>query len=397
MASVSPALELGARRNARIYLLGLAASLVGDSALSLVAGIWVKTLTGSSAAAAAVSACIYAPSILSPVAGAVVDRVRRRRLLVVVNLATGAVVLSLVRVSSAGDVWMLYAAMLVYGAALVLIGPAESALFAALFPLDVRRHVNGVRLALQEGAKVVAPVAGTALFVLLGGGAVAVLDAATFALAACALLCLRMSDPRPVRSKVGFRRELGAGFAFIRRTADLRATGIAVAVAMFVSGIATAAQYSLVDGIGRPPSFLGVLTGLLGAGSIVASLASGRLVGRIGESRLAAVGMANGAIGCLLRVIPTTGTALASSLVFGFALPWSFVAALNLAQRRAPDALQGRVSGALMFALFAPQPLAQGAGALAITRVDYRLVYLACAVVTFTAGAWLARQSVIDS
>ena len=63
MASVSPALELGARRNARIYLLGLAASLVGDSALSLVAGIWVKTLTGSSAAAAAVSACIYAPSL----------------------------------------------------------------------------------------------------------------------------------------------------------------------------------------------------------------------------------------------------------------------------------------------------------------------------------------------
>jgi hypothetical protein len=140
-----------------------------------------------------------------------------------------------------------------------------------------------------------------------------------------------------------------------------------------------------------------VLTGVLGAGSIVAGLSSGRLVGRIGEQRLAVIGLANGAAGCLLRVIPTTGTALASSLVFGFALPWSFVAALNLAQRRTPDALEGRVSGALMFALFAPQPLAQAAGVLAITRVDYRLVYLACAVVTLTAGAWLARQSVIDS
>src|SRR5689334_2459129 len=132
MASVSAAPSAAARRNARIYLVGLAASLVGDSALSLVAGIWVKTLTGSSAAAAAVSACIYAPSVLSPVAGAVVDRVRRRMLLVLVNLAAGAVVLSLVRVASESDVWMLYAAMLVYGTALVLIGPAESALFAAL-------------------------------------------------------------------------------------------------------------------------------------------------------------------------------------------------------------------------------------------------------------------------
>ena len=42
------------RRNGRLYLIGLAASLVGNSAMTLVAGIWVKSLTGSSAQASGI-------------------------------------------------------------------------------------------------------------------------------------------------------------------------------------------------------------------------------------------------------------------------------------------------------------------------------------------------------
>ncbi len=49
-------------RNARWYFSGLAASLLGNSAMSLVAGVWVKSLTGSSAQAGLVSACAYAPT-----------------------------------------------------------------------------------------------------------------------------------------------------------------------------------------------------------------------------------------------------------------------------------------------------------------------------------------------
>ncbi len=57
------------RRNGTVYLTGLGCSMIGNSALSLVAGIWVKSLTGSSSAAAVVSVCIYAPSLLGPLAG----------------------------------------------------------------------------------------------------------------------------------------------------------------------------------------------------------------------------------------------------------------------------------------------------------------------------------------
>src|ERR1017187_3291575 len=67
------------RRNGRLYLTGLAVSVIGDNAMSLAAGIWVKSLTGSSSAAALVSVCVYAPSLAAPLAGVVADRVRRRR------------------------------------------------------------------------------------------------------------------------------------------------------------------------------------------------------------------------------------------------------------------------------------------------------------------------------
>lgn len=55
--------------------------MVGDTAMSLVAGIWVKSLTGSSAMAGLVSACVYLPSLFGPAGGMVADRFPRRRLL----------------------------------------------------------------------------------------------------------------------------------------------------------------------------------------------------------------------------------------------------------------------------------------------------------------------------
>jgi len=378
------------RRNARIYLLALAASLIGDSAMSLVAGIWVKSLTGSSSAAAVVAVCIYAPSLLSPVAGLVVDRVRRLRMLIVVNLFSAAAVLPLLLVHSADQVWLIYVVMLGYGASMVLIDPAENALFATMLPDDVRRQVNGVRLAMTEGGKLVAPLLGAGLFVALGGGFVAAFDAVTFVIAALVLLRLRFTEPAPVRGRRHWRAELVAGFAHIRATPQLRAVTIAAALAMIVAGFATPAQYSLIDALHRPPGYLGVLTGLLGAGSIVAGLVSGPLITRIGERWLAVLGLGNGVLGNLARMTGWEPAALAGSFVSGFALPWTVVALINLAQRATPDVLQGRVSAAVTLALFAPQPIAHAVGAWAIAAVDYRYVYLAAAVATLATGVWLA-------
>jgi MFS family permease len=133
-----------ARRDMRLYVGGLTLSMFGDTALWLALAVWAKTLTGSSAAAWMVMFFLAAPQLLAPLWGLVVDRVRRRPLLVVTNLATAVAVLPLLLVHDRGDVWILYAVTLAYGVSFSLLGSAGSALLATMLPTDELADANGI-------------------------------------------------------------------------------------------------------------------------------------------------------------------------------------------------------------------------------------------------------------
>jgi MFS family permease len=385
------------RRNGRLYLAGLAVSVIGDSAMSLAAGIWVKSLTGSSSEAALVSVCIYAPSLAGPLAGVVADRVRRRRFLIWLNLVSAALVLPLLAVSGPGSSWIIFAVMTWYGIHLTLSGPAESALFAVMLSRDLREELNGWGLGFQEAGRLVSPLFGAGLFVLAGGGTVSAFDAMTFVVAAVMLSRIRLREAKPVPQPRHWRADLLAGFGHIRRTPELRRLLPAASVVMSFSAVLVAAQYSLVQGVGERPSFLGVFSAGLGAGSIAASIVSGRLLRSVGERWLAVLGMANFALGNAMRATGWLPLAIAGSVVLGFALPWLFLALLNLAQRCTPPELQGRVSAAVTLAFFGPQAPLQALGALAIRYATYQQLYLAgaaVAVVTAIVFTWTGRRRV---
>lgn len=377
-------------RDIRLYFLGLTASLFGTSAMTLVAGVWVKTLTGSNRAAALVSLCIFVPSLLAPLAGLVTDRVGRRRLLLLVNLAAAGGLLPLLVVHRAGQTWLIFVVMLGYGAVLVLVDPAETALFTELVPADARGRVNGLRLTIQEGAKLLAPLLGAALFAAAGGPVVAAVDAGTFLFAAAAVAVLRSRDVPRVRDTgggPGWRAEVFAGLAHLRRTPALGRLVVVGALAMAASGFTVAAQYALVDALHRPPAFLGVLTSLLGAGSVVAGLLSGFVLRRTSERRLAQLGLVNGALGCLLTASGWLPAVLVGRVVLGLFLPWVVIAVITAGQRLTPDRLQGRVAAAITFLLFGAQPFTQAAGAALLGPLDYRTLY---AVVAAAAALLLA-------
>jgi MFS family permease len=383
-------------RNGRLYLTGMAVSVIGDNAMSLAAGIWVKSLTGSSSEAALVSVCVYAPSLLGPLAGMVADRVRRRRFLVWLNIVSAALVLPPLAITGPGSVWIIFAVMSWYGIQLALSSPAEDALFAVMLSRDLRQQLNGWALGFQETGRLVSPLFGAGLFALVGGGVVSVFDALTFVVAAVMLSRIRVREPKPVPEPRRWRADLLAGLGHIRRTPELRRLLPAASVVMSFSAVLVAAQYSLVQGVGEPPSFLGVFSAGLGAGSIVASLVSGRLLRSIGERWLAVLGMADFAVGSAMRVTSWVPLAVAASVVMGFALPWLFLALLNLAQRSTPPELQGRVSAAVSLAFFGPQAPLQAVGALAIRYASYQELFLAAAAVaigTAIVYIWAGRRS----
>ena len=381
-------------RNARLYLTGLGCSVIGSMALSLVAGIWVKSLTGSSSEAGLVSACIYLPSLFGPLAGMFADRVARRRLLVRLSVVSAVADLPLLAVRSAAWTWIIFCVMSWYGTQLVLSGPAEDALFAQMLPQDLRQRVNGWRLGLQESGRLVAPLAGAGLFALAGGGVVALVDAVTFVVAAVATSRLRTPDEAPPRlGRTRWRAGVLAGYAHIRRTPALARMVGAGAVVMALSGLLVAAQYSLVQGIGEPPAFLGVFSACLGGGSIVASLVISRILRRVGEGWLAVFGIADFAAGSALRATGVLGWAIAGAVVLGFALPWVFLAVINLAQRVTPTELQGRVSAAVTLAMFGPLAPMQALGSLAIRYGTFRQLYAASAIAAVACAAYLARHA----
>ena len=127
-------------RDARLLLAGQMLSVFGDRAMFLALGVWVKTLTGSSAAAGLVFFAYSLPGLVSPLFGALVDRVRARPLMIVLNLAGAAVLVPLIGVHGRGQLWLIYLVTLLYGAIGWLFYSAQSAYLTRLLPARAARR-----------------------------------------------------------------------------------------------------------------------------------------------------------------------------------------------------------------------------------------------------------------
>ncbi|MGW6396650.1 MFS transporter [Streptomyces sp. NPDC055134] len=363
------------RSGSRLLLAGIVVSGFGTSAMWLAAGIWVKDLTGSDSLAALCAFALWAPTLAGPLLGTVADRTRRRPLLVAANLGLGLLLLSLLAVDSAGRLWILFAVLVAYGTCGVVTDAAEAALVPAVVGKDALGDFNGLRMTANEGMKLVAPLAGAGLFAVYGGGGVALLDAATFAAAAGLYARLRVREPAPARRTTGVWAATAEGVRALWRQERLRPLVLAAAATMLLAGLNGAALYAVVDGgLGRSPSYAGVLYAVQGAGSVVAGLAAGGLLRRLGERRFAAAGTALFAAGVGLRALPYDAVALGCSAAIGMGLPCVLIAALTAVQRETPDAFVGRAVATANTLMFAPNAVALAMGAGLIAVVDHRVL-----------------------
>ncbi|MFI8791571.1 MFS transporter [Streptomyces sp. NPDC055105] len=359
----------------RLLLAGIVVSGFGTSAMWLAAGIWVKDLTGSDSLAALCAFALWAPTLAGPLLGTVADRTRRRPLLVAANLGLGLLLLSLFAVDSAGNLWILFAVLVAYGACGVVTDAAEAALVPAVVGRESLGDFNGLRTAANEGMKLVAPLAGAGLFAVYGGAGVALLDAATFAAAAGLYARLRVEESAPARRAAGVWTRTAEGVRALWRRERLRPLVLAAAATMLLAGLNGATIYAVVDGgLGRSPSYAGVLYAVQGAGSVAAGLTAGALLRRLGERRFAAAGIALFAAGSGLRALPYDAVALGCSAAIGMGLPCVLVAALTAVQREIPEALVGRAVATAHTLMFAPNAVALAMGAGLIAVVDHRVL-----------------------
>lgn len=377
------------RRDARRYLAGQSLSLLGDSSMWMACAIWVKTLTGSNGAAGLTFFFFLAPAAAAPLAGLLVDRVRRRPLLVLLNLLGALILVPLFAVRDAGDVWLVYVVMLLYGTVHITIAPAQSALLKTLLPDDLLASANGALRTAQESLRILAPLAGAGLFAAFGGPAVVVLDMVTFLAAAALTFSLSIRERRPERHRGRVAAEITAGLRFIRTSPVLRPATIAVVVLTAVLGFGESTTWAVIsEGLHRPPEFSGITQLAQGVGAIIAGLFAAGAVKRYGEPRVAAVGTGLFVAGEAAQIAPGMVPVMTGRVLIGAGFPLLTIAIITLLQRSAPDHLQGRVYAGFEIVTTVPQTASVALGAWLVGVVDYRLV-LGLAAVTGACSAIL--------
>jgi MFS family permease len=380
------------RTDVRLLLTGQSLSMFGDWMMIIVLGIWTKVLTGSNGAAGFVFFLFALAGVISPLGGLVVDRMRKRPLMIGTHLALAGVMLLLLFVHDRGDVWLLYLVTTLYGLGGDVFASARQSMLKAMLPDELLGDANGALQSLREGMRLVAPLAGAGLFAVSGGHVVAVIDASSFVLSAATLVALRFAEPPAAVAEHHFLREVTAGIGHIARDRMLRQLTIGVGATMLVIGFSETLIFAITSALGRSASFIGVLGALQGVGSIAGGVTAPRLMRRLGEVRTAGLGIAMFAVGDALWLVPSLPVVLAAMAVAGLGIVWAVVAIGTAYQRRSSQAMQGRVAGAANMIFTVPQTISIALGAALITLIDYRIEIVVMGIGVALSGAYLLTR-----
>jgi MFS family permease len=382
-----------ANRDARLLLAGQTLSAFGDWAMLIVLAIWMKALTDSNALAGLTFFTFAAGALLAPLGGLLADWVRRRPLMIVADCLLGAIVLLLLLVHNRSDAWLLYAVAFSYGALGTVFYPARAALLKVMLPEELLGEANGVLTATREGLRIIAPLAGAGLYAWLGGGAVAILDSATFAASVFFLSRMRVREEKPEPPEQHFTQEVTAGLRHVWETLPLRQIVSGVAVALLVVGFSETLIFSVLAALGKPPSFFGIMATIQGVGSIAGGVTAAAVLRRVGEVRLVGLGLALFAVADLCLIAPSLGVVLVAGPIAGVGVAWAIVGFSTALQTRTPLPIQGRVSAAADLTLSIAQTTSIATGAILSTVVDYRILFVVmAAVVLASAGYLLSRR-----
>ena len=387
-----------ARRDVRLLFGGQTLSMFGDWMMIVVLGIWAKTLTGSNSVAGLVFFVFGLAGLVAPLGGLVVDRLPKRPLMIATHLALAGVMCLLLFVNDRGDMWLLYTVTALYGLGGDVFAAARGAMLKAMVPDELLGDANGAYQSIREGLRIVAPLAGAGIFAAFGGSVVALVDAASFLASAATLVALQFVEPERAAKEHHFLREISAGLSHIVRTRVLRQLTTGVAAALLVAGFSETLIFAVAgDALHRSPSFVGVIGTCQGVGSIAGGVTAAWLMRRVGDVRLAGLGIGLFGVGSFFWMVPSIPVVLISTAVAGAGIVWAVVSLATAYQRRSPSQVQGRVAAAANMLFSVPQTIGIAAGAALLTVVGYPVEILVMAVVFLVAAGYLLTRSREDA
>lgn len=192
-------LALRQRDFALLWTAGLI-SLAGDKVLALALPFYVYAQTESALATATMFiAQALPPLLVSAVAGVVVDRTDRKRLLVLADVLRGAILFLLLAVRSVEYLWIAYLVAFLESAVSQFAGPAKSALVPRLVSDDNLVAANALNAQTKALTNLAAPALGGMLLGLFGLASVALVDSASYFVSAALIAQIKTVSSLPTR------------------------------------------------------------------------------------------------------------------------------------------------------------------------------------------------------
>jgi predicted MFS family arabinose efflux permease len=337
--------------------------------------------------------------VLAWLGGGLVDRHRRRPLMIGSDVVRALALLAIPAAAFAGHVTLplLYAVATVTGIATMIYHLADHVFVTDLVGRRRLLDANGKREAVDAVAEITGPALGGALVAWLTAPIAIAVDAFTFVASALLLRNIRKHETiAPPPATTSFADDVRTGIGVVWRDPALRALFLATATLTFCMSF-MAALYTLfaLSHLGLTPAQLGVTIGCGGLGGLAGAAIAARAEWRWGARRtLIAALLAGAIVQVLIPLAPAVPwlamTFLIAAQVIGDgALTVYLINETTLRQRLLPPEALGRAAATWQVAAGLLTPAGALAGALLAETIGMRPTLWALAIGVALAASWL--------
>jgi len=365
----------------------------------------VVTLHGSAAQVGLVRAAGWLPYLLFGIlTGVLVDRARRRPLLVVTDLARGVLLLAIpvLAVTHQLHLGVLIAVMAAFGTLSLVNDAAFQSFVPRLVPAGLLTPAHARLDQSDAVAQTSGPALAGGLVSLLGAPWAVLVDAVSYVVSGVLLARITVVEPLPpprTRSGGGIRTEAVEGLRWVYGHPTLRPFAVATHVWFLFNGVSGAVLVPFaLRTLGFSPFGLGLALSAAGVGGLAGSLAATRLGARFGVGRVViACWATQGAAYVLLALSAAhwSGWLLfgAGQLLFGLGLGAENANSMGYRQAVTPDRLQGRMNITMRSLNRAMIVIAAPLGGLLADSIGYRpmLWIIAAGFTAVAAGLGASR------
>ncbi|HDQ72721.1 MAG TPA: MFS transporter, partial [Chloroflexi bacterium] len=264
-------------RTFNLVWLGQLVSIIGSGLTAFALGTWIYLETGSATLFAASLLFARLPMILvAPLAGVIVDRFDRRRIMIVSDTGSALVTLAMMALAVTGrlEIWHVYVAQLIYATCGAFQSPAYLAAVTTLVPKAQYGNASGMMDLAGALGEVIAPVIAGALLNWIRLPGLVMIDIATYLFAVGVLFFVRFPRTRideEEEQEESFWRQIAYGWRYVAGRSGL-VTLMSFFFGMnFVVGFIGALLSPLILSIATPAA-LGVVASVSGFGLLLGSM-----------------------------------------------------------------------------------------------------------------------------